>query len=33
MIIVFYTLVNTGAITDKNNSLASSEQYVCLRFI
>ena len=30
---VFYTLVNTGTITDKNNRLASSEQYVWLRFI
>lgn len=33
LLTVFYTLVNTGTITDKNNCLASSEQYVWLRFI
>lgn len=33
LLTVFYTLVNTGTITDKNNRLASSEQYVWLRFI
>ena len=33
LLTVFYTLVNTGTITDKNNLLASSEQYVWLRLI